>query len=55
VKEEGENIGGGGQLREKEKAKKGRGKGRRDGREGDEKGRINLAPTVISESRRLWL
>jgi len=40
-------------VRRTEKVKRGRGKGRRGGRKGDEKGRRNIAPTGISESRRL--
>jgi len=41
-----------GNWRRTEERKKGR-KGRRDGKEEDEKGSRNLAPTVISKSRRL--
>jgi len=45
----------GGQLREENRESTERGgEGEEDVREGDEKERRNLAPTVISESRRLW-
>ena len=55
--EEGEKTGEYGQLGEDWRTGEGKKerKGRRDGKEGGEKGRRNLVPTVISKSRRLWL